>query len=90
MITSFFNFRTECQIKYDIEVYDRIMDCFDALPLACVLNKKFLMVHGGISPDITNVKIRIKFTNSLSNLTSWIDLVRSLKKALFGIILIKL
>lgn len=37
-LTSFFNFMDECRYKYDQEVYDLIMDCFDNLPLACVIN----------------------------------------------------
>ena len=46
-MTAFFNFRDECECKYDISVYDAIMDTFDALPLACLINGKFLAVHGG-------------------------------------------
>mmetsp|Transcript_29828 Transcript_29828/g.5389 ORF Transcript_29828/g.5389 Transcript_29828/m.5389 type:complete len:191 (+) Transcript_29828:270-842(+) len=51
-MTTFFNFRNECMYKYDLEVYERIMECFDALPLSCVINRKFLAVHGGISPEL--------------------------------------
>lgn len=51
-LSSFFNFRAECLHKYDLEVYDTIMDSFDALPIACIVNNKFLAVHGGISPDM--------------------------------------
>ena len=51
-LTTFFNFRKECLYKYDIEAYDAVMDSFDALPLACVVNKKFLALHGGISPGL--------------------------------------
>ena len=32
------------------------MDLFDALPLSALVNNKFLCIHGGISPDIKNVK----------------------------------
>lgn len=31
------------------------MDLFDALPIAALVNNKFLCIHGGISPDIKNV-----------------------------------
>lgn len=55
-MTSFFNFREECEYKYDIGVYNAFMDSFDFLPLAAIINGKFLAVHGGLSPDLTNVK----------------------------------
>jgi serine/threonine-protein phosphatase 2B catalytic subunit len=41
--------------KYDIEIYNLIMDSFDALPLAAILSNQFLCVHGGISPEIQTV-----------------------------------
>ncbi len=31
------------------------MELFDQLPLACLINKKFLCVHGGISYDLKTV-----------------------------------
>lgn len=46
-MTSFFNFRDECECKYDITVYNAFMEAFDALPLGCVINGKFLGIHGG-------------------------------------------
>jgi serine/threonine-protein phosphatase 2B catalytic subunit len=54
-MTSFFNFRNEVIYKYDLDIYEAIMESFDALPLACVVNKKFLAVHGGISPDLNSL-----------------------------------
>lgn len=56
-MTSFFNFRDECKYKYDQEIYDIIMDSFDLIPLACIINNKFLAVHGGISPDMKTVSL---------------------------------
>mmetsp|Transcript_84536 Transcript_84536/g.146691 ORF Transcript_84536/g.146691 Transcript_84536/m.146691 type:complete len:550 (-) Transcript_84536:264-1913(-) len=55
-MTSFFNFREECEYKYDISVYNAIMDSFDTLPLAATINGKFLCVHGGLSPELPNLK----------------------------------
>jgi serine/threonine-protein phosphatase 2B catalytic subunit len=56
-MTSFFNFYTECVLKYDEEIYNKIMDAFDALPLAAIINNKFLSVHGGISPKCTDLSV---------------------------------
>ena len=43
--------------KYGQEAYDLTMDMFDQLPLACILNKKFLCVHGGISHELKEVDV---------------------------------
>ena len=45
-MTSFFNFKHECEVKYDLEVYERFMETFDWLPIACLINEKFLAIHG--------------------------------------------
>lgn len=37
-MTSFFNFREECEYKYDISVYNAFMESFDHLPLAATIN----------------------------------------------------
>lgn len=51
-MTTFFNFRDECEYKYDVVVYYAFMESFDTIPLSAVINGKFLGVHGGISPDL--------------------------------------
>merc|ERR1719399_2551762 len=55
-MTAFFNFRDECEHKYDAGVYNAFMESFDALPLAASINGKFIAVHGGISPDLPNLR----------------------------------
>merc|ERR1719272_2163979 len=55
-MTSFFNFREECEYKYDINVYNAVMDAFDTLPLSATINGKFLCVHGGLSPELPTLK----------------------------------
>ena len=54
-MTSFFNFRDECKYKYDQEIYDILMDSFDLIPLSCIVNGKFLALHGGLSPELVKV-----------------------------------
>lgn len=32
------------------------MDSFDVMPLSCIVNGKFIAVHGGISPDLKTIE----------------------------------
>ena len=38
--------------KYDQEMYELFMDSFDLMPVACIVNGKFIALHGGISPEM--------------------------------------
>ncbi|OMJ75859.1 hypothetical protein SteCoe_24923 [Stentor coeruleus] len=51
-MTTHFKFRQEVLHKHDLETYELIMESFDALPIACIVNGKFLSVHGGISSSL--------------------------------------
>jgi len=51
-MTSAFNFRSECLYKYDQDVYEAFVELFAAMPIATVINGKFLAVHGGLSPEL--------------------------------------
>jgi len=55
-LSEYFTFKEECEHKYDREIYDTVMDVFDALPLAAIMNNQFFCVHGGLSPDVTCVE----------------------------------
>jgi diadenosine tetraphosphatase ApaH/serine/threonine PP2A family protein phosphatase len=58
LLTTHFNFRKECLKKYDVGVYDAIMDAFDALPLGAIVTcdeERFLCLHGGLSPHFKTI-----------------------------------
>jgi serine/threonine-protein phosphatase 2B catalytic subunit len=64
-MTTFFNFRAECLAKYDLEIYEKVMESFDTIPISCLVNGKFLAVHGGISPELDTLA-RLNTINRVS------------------------
>uniref|UniRef100_H3GT76 Serine/threonine-protein phosphatase n=1 Tax=Phytophthora ramorum TaxID=164328 RepID=H3GT76_PHYRM len=58
-LSTFYGFRAECLKKYGPVVYNRVIKCFESMPLAArleTMHGTFLAVHGGLSPDITYVE----------------------------------
>lgn len=52
-----FNFRDQCLMLYDEEVYEEYMETFDVLPVASIVNGHYLTMHGGISHRLTSVDV---------------------------------
>ncbi|ETV82092.1 hypothetical protein, variant [Aphanomyces astaci] len=52
-ITEVFGFMKECHVKYDAEVYAMFCAVFKWLPIGTILDKRILVLHGGIPRDAT-------------------------------------
>ena len=56
-MTENFTFRQEVLNQYDVNTYEIFMEVFDSMPLACVIDDKYIAMHGGLSPELTDQKI---------------------------------
>ena len=42
--------------RYSIKLWKTFTDCFNCLPVAACIDEKILCMHGGLSPELTNLE----------------------------------
>lgn len=54
-INRIYGFYDECKRRYSIKLWKIFTDCFNCLPICCIIDEKIICMHGGISPEIQKV-----------------------------------
>lgn len=55
LINEYYGFKQQVLAAYDEEIYDLFNETFAWLPLGAVLNEKYFLVHGGLSPSLRTI-----------------------------------
>jgi len=55
-INRLYGFYDECKRRYNFKIWKMFGDCFNCLPVAAIIDDKILCMHGGLSPDLTNLE----------------------------------
>lgn len=55
-INRIYGFYDECKRRYSIRLWKTFTDCFNCLPVSAVVDDKILCMHGGLSPELSNLE----------------------------------
>ncbi len=50
-----FIFQTLGKRRYNIKLWKAFTDCFNCLPVLALIDEKIICMHGGLSPELTNL-----------------------------------
>lgn len=42
--------------RYNIKLWKTFTDCFNCLPVCAIIDEKIICMHGGLSPDLSNLE----------------------------------
>ena len=54
-INRIYGFYDECKKRYSLKLWKVFIDLFNCLPIAACIDDKILLMHGGLSPELTTV-----------------------------------
>ncbi|KAG5121037.1 hypothetical protein JHK84_039377 [Glycine max] len=54
-INRIYGFYDECKRRFNVRLWKAFTDCFNCLPVAALIDEKILCMHGGLSPELTNL-----------------------------------
>ena len=54
-INRLYGFYDECKRRLNLKIFKVFIDVFNVLPVAAVVNKRIICMHGGLSPEITQI-----------------------------------
>mmetsp|Transcript_57869 Transcript_57869/g.130485 ORF Transcript_57869/g.130485 Transcript_57869/m.130485 type:complete len:307 (+) Transcript_57869:104-1024(+) len=54
-ITRIYGFYDECKRRFNIKVWKLFCELFNKLPFCAIIDDKIFCVHGGLSPEVTNI-----------------------------------
>lgn len=55
-INRIYGFYDECKRRFNIKLWKTFTDCFNCLPIAGIIDSTIFCVHGGLSPNFTDLK----------------------------------
>ncbi|CAN4098794.1 unnamed protein product [Withania somnifera] len=56
-INRIYGFYDECKRRFNVRLWKTFTDCFNCLPVAALIDDKILCMHGGLSPDLTDLDL---------------------------------
>jgi len=54
-ITRIYGFYDECKRRYNIKMWKQFCDVFNTFPVCGLIDEKIMCMHGGLSPEISNM-----------------------------------
>ena len=55
-INRIYGFYDECKKRYNIKIWKQFIDCFNCFPISACIDDKILLMHGGLSPELSNLE----------------------------------